>query len=44
MEVEEAGKTREDLSPVLVAKNKATRILGVPISTCKIGIKEDHPE
>ena len=43
-EVEEAGKTREGLSPVLDAEKKAIGLLNVPISTCKIGIKEDHPE
>ena len=44
MEAEEAGKTKEDLSPVLGAEKKSTGLLSVPISTCKIGIKEDHLE
>ena len=42
--MEEAGKTREDLSPILGVEKKAIGILSVPTSTCKIGIKEDHQE
>lgn len=43
-EVEEARKTREGLLHVLGAKKKATRLLSVPISTCKIEIKQVHPK
>ena len=42
--MEEAGKTREGLSPVLGVEKKATGLLSFPISTYKIEIKEDHPE
>ena len=44
MEAEEARKTRKGLSPILGAKKKAIGLLSVPISTCKIEIKEGHPE
>lgn len=43
-EVEEAGKTREGLLLSLGAKKKATGLLSVPISTCKIEIKEGYPK
>ena len=43
-EAEEVGKTREEISPILGVEKKAIGLLSVPISTCKIGIQEDHPE
>ena len=44
IEVEEDGKTKEGLLLVLGAEKKATGLLSVLISTCKIEIKEGHPE
>lgn len=41
--MEEDGKTKEGPLLILGVEKKATRLLSVPISICKIEIKEGHP-